>query len=206
MTGRTLRLPTPRTRMQFIPGLASKSSLPTSVAVSVNVMLSMLSGSDREAFRDAVRDFVRSELDGHDHMMTFHDDTKHPHAHIAVLARDHDGRHLVVDRGKLASGATYALAAEELRRSAEPDDRAVAERLEMLVQRMPEPLTRAERYARTYQRAHDIERKAEVDAAATRERSENEPRGRDVSAGREPSKSGDGLAQPDRQRDCDMDR
>ncbi|PSH63760.1 type VI secretion protein [Phyllobacterium brassicacearum] len=61
--------------------------------LSVNMMLSMPPGVDRDAFRNAVRDFVDAELRKRaDVMVAFHDDTEHPHAHVTVRGRQHDGK------------------------------------------------------------------------------------------------------------------
>lgn len=61
--------------------------------LSVNMVLSMPPGVDREAFRNAVRDFVDAELRSRvDVMVAFHDDTNHPHAHVTVRGRQHNGR------------------------------------------------------------------------------------------------------------------
>ncbi|PSH70164.1 type VI secretion protein [Phyllobacterium brassicacearum] len=60
---------------------------------SVNMVLSMPPGVDRDAFRNAVRDFVDAELRPRvDVMLAFHDDTEHPHAHVTVRGRQHDGK------------------------------------------------------------------------------------------------------------------
>jgi len=62
-------------------------------ALSVNMVLSMPPGVDRERFRNAVNDFVNSELRPRvDVMVAFHHDTNHPHAHVTVRGRQHDGR------------------------------------------------------------------------------------------------------------------
>ncbi|NNU63365.1 relaxase/mobilization nuclease domain-containing protein [Ochrobactrum soli] len=61
--------------------------------LSVNMVLSMPPGVDREAFRNAVRDFVDAELRPRvDVMLAFHDDTNHPHAHVTVRGRQHNGK------------------------------------------------------------------------------------------------------------------
>lgn len=61
--------------------------------LSVNLVLSMPPGVDRDSFRNAVRDFVNSEIRPRaDTMVAFHDDTKHPHAHVTVRGRQHNGR------------------------------------------------------------------------------------------------------------------
>ncbi|MEK1887116.1 MAG: relaxase/mobilization nuclease domain-containing protein [Phyllobacterium sp.] len=61
--------------------------------LSVNMVLSMPPGVDRDAFRNAVRDFVDAELLPRvDVMVAFHDDTEHPHAHVTVRGRQHNGK------------------------------------------------------------------------------------------------------------------
>ena len=61
--------------------------------LSVNMVLSMPPGSDRERFRNAVRDFVDREIRPRSEaMVAFHDDTQHPHAHVTVRGRQHNGR------------------------------------------------------------------------------------------------------------------
>lgn len=62
-------------------------------ALSVNLVLSMPAGTDRDAFRNAVRDFVDVEIRPRvDTIVAFHDDTEHPHAHVTVRGRQHNGR------------------------------------------------------------------------------------------------------------------
>jgi len=62
-------------------------------AMSVNMVLSMPAETDRSAFRDAVRDFVNAELRPRvDVVIAFHDDTDHPHAHVTVRGRQHNGK------------------------------------------------------------------------------------------------------------------
>jgi type IV secretion system T-DNA border endonuclease VirD2 len=61
--------------------------------LSVNMVLSMPAGIDRERFRDAVTDFVEQELRPRvDVVLCFHHDTAHPHAHVTVRGRDDDGK------------------------------------------------------------------------------------------------------------------
>ncbi|WP_285295540.1 relaxase/mobilization nuclease domain-containing protein [Aureimonas altamirensis] len=61
--------------------------------LSVNMVLSMPPGVDREKFRNAVRDFVEREITPRSEaMVAFHDDTQHPHAHVTVRGRQHNGR------------------------------------------------------------------------------------------------------------------
>jgi type IV secretion system T-DNA border endonuclease VirD2 len=48
---------------------------------------------DREAFKNAARDFTDAEIRPlSDAILAFHDDTAHPHAHVTVRGRRHDGR------------------------------------------------------------------------------------------------------------------
>jgi len=62
-------------------------------SLSVNMVLSMPPGIDREKFRNAVNDFVNSELRPRvDVMVAFHHDTNHPHAHVTVRGRQHNGQ------------------------------------------------------------------------------------------------------------------
>lgn len=71
--------------------------------LSVNMVLSMPPGTDRERFRDAVRDFVDDNLRKRvDVVLCFHDDTDHPHAHVTVRGRDHQGRTYNPNRTVLA--------------------------------------------------------------------------------------------------------
>jgi type IV secretion system T-DNA border endonuclease VirD2 len=62
-------------------------------ALSVNMVLSMPPSADREAFKNAARDFTDAEIRPlSDAILAFHDDTAHPHAHVTVRGRRHDGR------------------------------------------------------------------------------------------------------------------
>ncbi|OKP64418.1 hypothetical protein BTE77_34865 [Ensifer adhaerens] len=71
-------------------------------SISTHMMLSMPAGTDRHAFKQSVRDFVKDEFDPrHDYALTFHDDTDHPHAHLVVLTRDDEGQALQIGRKNL---------------------------------------------------------------------------------------------------------
>jgi hypothetical protein len=62
---------------------------------SFNIVLSMPPGTDRLSVHNAVRDFARSEFGGrYDYAFVSHDDTDHPHAHLAVKAQGYDSRRL----------------------------------------------------------------------------------------------------------------
>jgi hypothetical protein len=52
-------------------------------------------GTDRSGVHNAVRDFAREEFGGRfDYVFVSHDDTDHPHAHLAVKAQGYDSRRL----------------------------------------------------------------------------------------------------------------
>ena len=60
-----------------------------------NVLLSMPPGTDRQAVRDAARDFAALEFgDGREYVFAAHDDEAHPHVHLSVQVRGSDGRRL----------------------------------------------------------------------------------------------------------------
>ena len=60
-----------------------------------NIVLSMPPGTDRLGVNNAVRDFARDEFGGRfDYVFVSHDDTDHPHAHLAVKAQGYDARRL----------------------------------------------------------------------------------------------------------------
>jgi type IV secretory pathway VirD2 relaxase len=62
--------------------------------VSMNMMLSMPAGTDKQAFDLAVGDFLSQEYAVYDYLYTFHDDRDHYHAHVVVGLRGNDGRWL----------------------------------------------------------------------------------------------------------------
>jgi relaxase-like protein len=60
-----------------------------------NVLLSMPPGTNRQALRDAARDFAALEFgDGRAYVFAAHDDEAHPHVHLSVQVRGPDGRRL----------------------------------------------------------------------------------------------------------------
>lgn len=60
-----------------------------------NVLLSMPPGTNRQAVRDAAREFATLEFgDGRQYVFAAHDDEAHPHVHLSVQARGPDGRRL----------------------------------------------------------------------------------------------------------------
>jgi hypothetical protein len=68
-----------------------------------NVLLSMPPGTNRQAVRDAARDFAALEFgDGRAYVFAAHDDEAHPHVHLTVQVRGLDGRRLNPRRQDLA--------------------------------------------------------------------------------------------------------
>ncbi|KVW83014.1 relaxase/mobilization nuclease domain-containing protein [Burkholderia cepacia] len=60
-----------------------------------NILLSMPPGTDRQAVRDAARDFAALEFgDGRAYVFAAHEDEAHPHVHLSVQVRGPDGRRL----------------------------------------------------------------------------------------------------------------
>lgn len=60
-----------------------------------NIVLSMPPGTSRRGVHDAARDFAKAEFGGnYDYVFVSHDDTDHPHAHLAVKAQGYDSRRL----------------------------------------------------------------------------------------------------------------
>lgn len=60
-----------------------------------NILLSMPPGTNRQAVRDAARDFAAVEFgDGRAYVFAAHDDEAHPHVHLSLQVRGPDGRRL----------------------------------------------------------------------------------------------------------------
>ena len=59
-----------------------------------NIMLSMPAGTSAEIVRNAAREFARTELAGHRHVMVLHTHQANPHVHLSVRAEGRDGRRL----------------------------------------------------------------------------------------------------------------
>ncbi|PNE56856.1 hypothetical protein A8H39_14125 [Paraburkholderia fungorum] len=60
-----------------------------------NILLSMPPGTNRQAVRDAARDFAAHEFgDGRAYVFAAHDDEAHPHVYLSVQVREPDGRRL----------------------------------------------------------------------------------------------------------------
>lgn len=51
-----------------------------------NIVLSMPPGTDRQAVKEAARDFAKANFAGHQYIFAAHDDEAHPHVHLCVKA------------------------------------------------------------------------------------------------------------------------
>lgn len=58
--------------------------------VAASIVLSMPPGTNREKFAEAVREYAQEEFadKGYEYMLAFHNDTKHPHAHLLLRMRN----------------------------------------------------------------------------------------------------------------------
>lgn len=73
-----------------VPGARRKNS-----AETVNFMLSMPAGTDRDRFTQAARAFATKAFGGdYDYLLAEHRDTDHTHVHLTVRARGYDGQRL----------------------------------------------------------------------------------------------------------------
>ncbi len=62
---------------------------------TINIVLSMPAGIDREGLAKAAAEFARSEFGGRfDYVLVHHADTDHPHAHLTVRTRNDQGQYL----------------------------------------------------------------------------------------------------------------
>lgn len=62
---------------------------------TVNVILSMPPGTDREKLHEAARQFARRSFNSERrYLLVRHDDTKHPHCHLTLRAVGYDGHRL----------------------------------------------------------------------------------------------------------------
>jgi len=102
-----------------------------------NVLLSMPPGTDRQAVRDAARDFAAQEFgDGRAYVFAAHDDEAHPHVHLSVQVRGPDGRRLNPRRKDLQRWRERF--AEQLREHG-VDANATPRRARGVTQRYPKP-------------------------------------------------------------------
>ncbi|WP_407123447.1 relaxase/mobilization nuclease domain-containing protein [Bradyrhizobium sp. STM 3561] len=64
-------------------------------SLSVNIILSMPAGTDAVAVKDSARAFAVETFGyNHDYVFVQHLDDKHPHVHLTVRSRGHDGKRL----------------------------------------------------------------------------------------------------------------
>ncbi|WP_246870398.1 relaxase/mobilization nuclease domain-containing protein [Novosphingobium sp. SG707] len=61
-------------------------------ATSISMILSMPAGTVPERLRDAALDFAREEFANRSWVAALHVDRDHPHVHLTIARRDHDGR------------------------------------------------------------------------------------------------------------------
>lgn len=59
-------------------------------AQTVNIVLSMPKGTDADAVLVAARGFAKGAFTNHQYLLALHDDTDHPHVHLAVKAQGFD--------------------------------------------------------------------------------------------------------------------
>ena len=61
---------------------------------TMNIVLSMPEGTDRDALKKAARDFALEAFDGREWFMAEHRDTSHPHVHLCIKMADDYGHRL----------------------------------------------------------------------------------------------------------------
>ncbi|MEA9776914.1 relaxase/mobilization nuclease domain-containing protein [Xanthomonas campestris] len=91
---------------------------------SVNIVLSMPKGEDRDKFLAGARLFVeRTFGENHDYVLSEHRDTDHPHVHVAVRSLGNNGQRLQHKKQDLAAwreGLAHQLRAQGLSAEATP--------------------------------------------------------------------------------------
>jgi hypothetical protein len=70
-------------------------------ATSLSMILSMPTGTDPERLKAAALDFARQEFANRSWVAGLHIDRDHPHVHLTIARRDHDGRRFHPDRDDL---------------------------------------------------------------------------------------------------------
>jgi len=102
-----------------------------------NILLSMPPGTNRQAVRDAARDFAALEFgDGRAYVFAAHDDEAHPHVHLSVQVRRPDGHRLSPRHKDLQRWREYF--AEQLRAHG-VEANATSRRTRGVTQRYPKP-------------------------------------------------------------------
>ena len=67
--------------------------------LSTNLVLSIPKG-DPNRLVDAAQGFAKTTFHNHDWVMALHTDTQHPHVHLTIRNRGHDGTRLHIPKGK----------------------------------------------------------------------------------------------------------
>lgn len=70
-------------------------------ATSISMILSMPTGTDPDRLKDAALDFARQEFANRSWVASLHIDRDHPHVHLTIARRDHDGRRFHPNREDL---------------------------------------------------------------------------------------------------------
>ncbi len=70
-------------------------------ATSISMILSMPTGTDPERLKGAALDFAREEFANRSWVASLHVDRDHPHVHLTIARRDHDGRRFHPNRDDL---------------------------------------------------------------------------------------------------------
>ena len=79
---------------QGIPQTEAKAEEQGSPRQSLNIVLSMPAGTDRDALKNAARSFAEEAFSGHQWFMAEHRDTEQPHVHFCVKIADEYGHRL----------------------------------------------------------------------------------------------------------------
>lgn len=70
-------------------------------ATSISMILSMPTGTDPDRLKDAALDFAKEEFANRSWVAGLHIDRDHPHVHLTIARRDHDGRRFHPNRDDL---------------------------------------------------------------------------------------------------------
>lgn len=70
-------------------------------ATSISMILSMPTGTDPDRLKSAALDFARDEFANRSWVASLHVDREHPHVHLTIARRDHDGRRFHPNRDDL---------------------------------------------------------------------------------------------------------
>lgn len=70
-------------------------------ATSISMILSMPTGTDSDRLKAAALDFAKEEFANRSWVASLHIDREHPHVHLTIARRDHDGRRFHPNRDDL---------------------------------------------------------------------------------------------------------